>query len=197
MVIEMLNVTKKTMANLESKINTLGEAERVTKQMLGELSRVLLEVYLATGDVCLINKLLGLREDGKFVLTPLNFKLAVQYFDYYIPHSNNKEELGDYLKGKGDRVPFVFGKASKNKQKRKEGLIEEWLAVETNDFWKWAKKASVDPVPVDYGKKVISSVKSALDPEKGNMQVTDLIGLLTQVEGVSIQELMVALEQAK
>ena len=114
----MTNKTQEIETELEHKIAQLANAEKITKTVLGELSIELLNHYQLGGSVSLINKLLG-EMDGRFILTPLNWKLAVQYFRFFIPHTSNWELVKDYIeKGEGPRIPLSFGGISANRRKK-------------------------------------------------------------------------------
>ena len=134
-----------TVEAVNSKIVKLGKAEKVTKALLGELSRDLL-AYVAvqeSWDVAAINRLLA-------VLTPINKKTAVLFFSHFLPFSFNKDEGN-------------FGAMAKNKEKKAKDKEESlakvgvFLADEDNNIWTYAEEnIKVEQKPVDYAAKITS-----------------------------------------
>lgn len=180
---------------LVAKINELTQAERITKRLLGELSRELLQHYSESGDVGLINSLLGVDNEGKFRLTPINWRFACQYFLAFIPHTSNWEEIKDnVLKGVGKREPLVFQKKSGNRLKKIGNKLAEWLAVEENNIWVWSATVKVEEVEKDYAAKVTKAVKDALDEEKGGLGVIEVITAVLS-GGVSVDQLLKAMAE--
>lgn len=181
-------------ANLILKISELSAAERITKKLLGELSRELLTHYQESGDVSLINLLLGaVEEDGKFRLTPINWRFACQYFLAFIPHASNWEEIKEFvLKGKGKREPLVFQKKSGNRLKKIGNKLAEWLQDEKNNIWTWSATVKVEEVEKDYAAMVTKAVQNALDGEKGGLNVIDVIAAVLE-GGVHVNDLIKAM----
>lgn len=108
-----------------NQVAELAKAERITKRVLGELSRSSLQMYLDFGVVQPINTLMGMHkhEDGKemFVLTPANWKAAANYFTSFIPHEYNKKEVDDFITGATrNREALEFGKKN---NKRAESIV--------------------------------------------------------------------------
>lgn len=181
---------------LMTAIAEVSQAERITKAKLSSLSRDLLAYVLETEDVRPVNALLGRNEDGTYVLTPINWRIAVQYFHHFIAFTSNyEEEVKEYaIKGKGQRTALVFTKKSKKRWDNAAKAIEEWLSDESNDLWVWSDNAVMDAKPVDYAKKIQQAISSALDEEKGNMSLTDVMAAISELEDVSIYDLMGAME---
>jgi hypothetical protein len=150
--------------------------------LLSELSRDLLIVYRETKDIKLINKLLGYidEQEKRFVLTPMNWRLAVQYFRAFIPHTSNWEELEEAVLKGGKREPFEFGRKSGNRVKKIGNALDKWLSDESNDIWKFSDSVEVKANPVDWGKKITNDIKNALDENKGNMSAQDVIAAIIE-----------------
>lgn len=183
---------------LSNQILELARAERITKKLLGSLSRDLLGLYTETGDVTLINSLLGLAdEDGKFVLTPMNWRLAVQYFRAFIPHASNWEELKDIVINGGKRAPFEFGKKSGNRVKKIADALDKWMAVETNNIWVFSDSVKVEVKDVDYGKMITMAINKATDEEKGGMTQLEVFTAIMDADDISIGDLIAAMEAAR
>lgn len=181
------------------KISTIAKAERVTKKVLGELSRELLTKWENDFNPAFINALLGMGDDGKFILTPVNWRVACMYFHAFIgATSNYDKEVKEYVtKGKGARTPLVFGIKSKNAQKRTGDKRAAWLEDENNSIWNWADtNVKMEDTPVDYSKKVIKVVTDAMAEEKGNLSVAQVIDALLQVEGLDMAAIMQAVHDA-
>lgn len=186
------------MATYEQLMETIGKvaaAERVTKQGLSALSRDILNYVVDTEDVRPVNALLGMDGDGKFLLTPINWRISVQYFHHFIAFTSNFDDVKEYaIKGKGKRVALVFNKKAKKRWDKCVQLINEWLDDPANDIWVWSNNAEMDAAPVDYAKKIQSAVKSALDEGKGNMSLMDVMAAMAELEDVTIHDLMAATE---
>jgi len=201
-----------TNKELTAKIVVLAKAERITKKALSELSRELLAAYVDNGDVSCINQLLGStainkKDIAQFTLTPMNFRLAVQYFRSFIPHNCNWDEVKEYaLKGKGKRVEMEFGKFSKNANKRikanheaesAKDAIVEWLDDDTHDIWAWSSNIEVAEVEKNYSGMITNAIKKGMDEEKGgSLSVTDVTMAIMEA-GITGSDLILALEEMK
>ncbi len=164
--------------------------------MLGELSRTLLEYYHSVGNVDLINRLLGVDDNDRFILTPMNWRLAVQYFRAFIPHTSNWDELKDVVQKGGKREPFVFGKKSGNRAKKLGDALVDWLAVDTNDIWVFSDSVEVVAKPVDYAGKITKAIEAALDEDKGGLGELEVFNAIFAAEGMSAQALIAAMDAA-
>ncbi len=189
----------------------LAKAERITKRVLGELSRSALQMYVDFGTVQPINSLMGMHkhDDGKemFVLTPANWKAAVNYFTSFVPHQYNKDDVQKYVSGETrKRVPLEFGKkdnkraesilkfdftchktiasndelcASMTKKELVVEVIKLWLEDESNNIWTFvADTDSTDDRQTDYGKNIVQAIEKAMD--KGDMSAHDIMKLLAE-----------------
>ena len=179
---------------LEAQIAELAKAERITKEVLGSLSRDLLEHYADSGDVSLINSLLG-EVEGKFILTPLNWRVAVQYFRTFVPHGSNWEELKDAVIKGGKRSPFVFGKRSGNALKRIGDSLAEWLADEANNIWTFSDTVKVEAEPADYFKGIVKAIEKALDEDKGAFTQEEVLSAVFE-SGITAVDMLNMLNKA-
>lgn len=192
-------------AKLMDKMTELASAERITKQMLGELSRDLLAHHVKFRDPALINRLLGTYDlNGKevYFLTPMNWKLAAEYFRAYIPRASNWDDVVEYIQeGKGNRQPLMFDKFSKAREKKINAAIEkgaylsieDWLKDETNNIWKWAHETKVN---TGKNKDFLALAMKALDKAReegvsdvdlvkeimGRIQLTDVMEAIAKEE---------------
>lgn len=190
-------MTAITYENLMESIGTLAAAERITKAKLRDLSRDMLAYLIQedNADVRPINALLGKDEGGDFILTPINWRIAVQYFNHFVAFASNYDDVKEYaVKGKGQRTPLVFTKKSKKRWDKGVQLINEWLEDEGNDIWVWSNNAEMDAKPIDYAKQVQSAVKKAMDEGKGNMGLAEVLACITELEDVTVYDLMAATE---
>tara|TARA_B100000929_G_C15511743_1_gene421166 strand:- start:42296 stop:42964 length:669 start_codon:yes stop_codon:yes gene_type:complete len=184
-----------TYENLMQAIAEVAAAERITKEKLSLLSRDLLNYVLDNEDIRPINALLGMDGDGRFVLTPINWRIAVQYFHHFIAFTSNFDDVKEFaIKGKGKRTPLVFNKKAKKRWDASVSTIQAWLEDPANDLWVWSNNAEMDAKPVDYAKKVQSAIKSALDEGKGNMSLVDVMSAISELEEVNVYDLMGAME---
>lgn len=167
-------------------IKSVTAAERITKEGLSKLSRELLARCYETGDITLINDLMGACPDtGKFRLTPINWRIAAQYFNHFVAFTSNYEsDVQKFaVKGEGNRVALVFNKKSKQKYTVKLPLVEAWLADEANDLWSWSDGAVMEVKAPDYLKNIANDINKAMDEEKGNLDsMTILAGIVDNTE---------------
>tara|TARA_Y100001951_G_C11298065_1_gene277576 strand:- start:27384 stop:27992 length:609 start_codon:yes stop_codon:yes gene_type:complete len=192
----MASNSKLTHESLMATIAEVASAERITKAGLATLSRDLLTFVLGTQDIRAVNALLGENEDGTFVLTPINHRIAIQYFAHFLPHKSNFQTVKDYaVKGEGERQALVFGGKNKKKYDEKMAEVEAWLADERNDIWAWSNNVEMETKAPDYAKKVQQAVKAAMNPEKGDMSADQLLEVLIGTEGVSLGMLVDAVER--
>lgn len=149
------------------KIDQLAAAERITKAMLGELSRDLLSYVVDSGDVQPLNRLLGLNSDGTFLLTAANWRIACMYFNHFIPHASSYDKIKDsgVLKGRRSKDMLMsFGKKNKSiKYDKKLELINEFLADESNNIWTWqADNVEMDKADADLANDITKTITTAL-----------------------------------
>lgn len=124
---------------------TLGKSEKVTKELLRDLSRNVLAVHHQTQDVSYINKLIA-------VLTPMNRKVATLFF----------AEFSGFRQTEG-----VFVKKDKaNYDKAAEAAIV-FLDDPMNNIWSWAERE----VQVEKKEFDIKQVTAAV--ERFNKKATD------------------------
>ena len=132
-------------AKLASNIDELTKAEKITKAIVRELSREILEAFHITEDVAYINAIIG-------ALTPVNKRVAILFFTEF----------------SGFRVDGgVFTKKDKSKyQKAKDAAL---AALEDPNFnlWSWAEKeVDIEPKAFDINmvtKQVERMTKKATD----------------------------------
>lgn len=167
---------------LEQKIAELTVAERITKKLLGELSRDLLMLYKQDGNIDLINSLLGkCPETGKFRLTPMNRRIAGYYFNQFIPHASNYDEWSE-----NQKLTLQFGSKSKRKVKRFEGkpehCIDTWLENEANTIWNWSAEnvETKNNAEVDYAALAAKAFQKALEAGCSKAELIDALGLTVE-----------------
>jgi len=170
-----INKDVQTFEQIEASITVLANAEVITNKILGELSRsVLLYMLDNNDDVRPVNRLLGTDNNGKFLLTPMNWRLACQYFYKFVPFKSNWSEAQAFIiSAKGRREALVFSKKDKKVFDTKALAIYTWLDLETNDIWTFSDTVEVKAKDIDYSKRITSAVESAL--EKGGLSLTDVM----------------------
>lgn len=137
---------------INEKIETLANAERITKVVLSELSRELLAYVLIDGkegepsfDIQPVNKVLR-------VLTPMNRRVATMFFTTLLPF-------------KFDDATNSFTKMNKANQVEASTLaVEIALTDDGFDIWQWAENnVKIEPKEVDWNKKLTADMVKALD----------------------------------
>ena len=146
---------------INGKIDTLANAERVTKSVLAELSRDLLENVMVDGthDIAAVNRTIN-------VLTPVNKKVAIEFFGVFTSHKFNE-------------TTNAFGGKDR---KRHDKILEEcqaFLADATNDIWTWANaNIQVTQKPKDYFNKLAKLVEKALSDEEEGILAVDVVNAI-------------------
>lgn len=185
-----------TFEQLMEAISAVKAAEKVTKDALSSLSRDLLSYMLETGDVRPINRLLG-KDGEQWILTPINWRLAVQYFHHFLPWGSNYDDVKEYaIKGSGQRIALRFTKKTKNQKAfdKKVEAIANWLHDEANDLWLWSNNATIEAKPFDYAKAITQAVTKAM--EKGGFSILEVMQAVAQAEDVTPEVMMSAIEAA-
>ena len=165
-----------TLTAINTKIATLANAEKVTKSVLSELSRDLIDYVLIQGthDIAAVNRTLA-------VLTPMNKQTAVLFFGAFLPHKMN-EDTG------------MFGGLDKKAKDKKLQLSTEFLADESNDIWSWAKdNVKVEAKEVDYIGKVTKAISQAI--EKGHASQAELVKAVL-AGGLDVAAIMAIMQSA-
>lgn len=180
---------------LMAAIGDVAAAERITKSKLSTLSRDLLSYTTESEDIRPINALMGLDDGGNFILTPMNWRTAAQYFHHFLPFASNFEDLKKYAtRGEGQRAPLVFGKKQKRKFDDKMAEINAFLSEENNDIWVWSdQNVNIEVKPVDYFKQITQAVKKGI--EKGDMDSVSVLSAVLEAEGMDMGQLLAALDQ--
>ncbi len=139
-------------------INRLAKTERVTKELLGKLSRDILSLHLQEGesqhDVRVINKLLS-------VLTPVNRKVMAKFGEYFLPYQFDAETC-------------TFGKLFLKDAKKERCYLAmgSFLAEPDNNVWTWQEEhINIEAKPANYAGDVTKAIAKALKHEvaKGDL----------------------------
>lgn len=99
---------------------SLAGAEKITKQALLDLSRSTLEAVHATGDIGYANRIIA-------VLTPVNKKVAILFFDAFSGFVFSKEKQ-------------EFTKKDKKGYDAKQAEAMKFLDDPLNNIWSWAAR---------------------------------------------------------
>ena len=161
-------------ADLCNQIEQLQASEKVSRQLLGELSRSLLLYVLENEDIRPVNALLGKNDNG-FVLSPVNWRIACQYFKHFVGFKSNYNEVKDCIINGGNREPLVFTGKDKKRYAKVVDSMTDWLLVDTNDIWVWSNNVKVEVKPVDYRARLISAINSAINEEKGGLSPAEVM----------------------
>lgn len=151
--------------NINGKIAALAKAEKITKALLGELSREILEyVYflpmnddtVGSGDVTPVNRLLA-------KLTPMNRKATILYFR-------------NFLSWKFDDETGTFTTKKKKQYAQSKAKVADFLEDEANNIWTWADdNIKVEEKNIDYIAKLRKDMTKALDNGITLQQVVELL----------------------
>lgn len=154
---------KATIETVGQKIVVLADSERITKALLSELSREVLEVVMldegkdtgkGTEDSRTINDLIN-------VLTPVNKRAAIVFFKHFSPFVVATNEQGEF---------HAFGKKDKKNWGDKIEEVKEFLADPHNNIWSWAERnIEVEQKPFDV-KKVTKTIENSI--KKAGMKAT-------------------------
>ena len=190
-------MTKITDVQLFETIAAVAAAERITKEGLATLSRDILDYMLDTQDIRPVNALLGKHEDSdKFVLTPVNWRIACQYFHAFLPfHSNWKNVKDNIQDGTGERAPLIFAKKNKALWDKRAQEIAEFLENEDNSIWTWSKGVKIDKPATDYGKLLGTAIRSCMDENKGGMSKEQVLSLILNDGEFDAESIMAVLTE--
>lgn len=183
-LMEQVMFNKEAFAKLfEAAIIAIAGAEKVTKATLQTLSRDILTAHHETQDVGFINRLIG-------VLSPVNRKVAVLYFETFSGFKYNAE-----------KKEFT----SKNKKTYDDALKASLAFLEDplNNIWSWAdREVAVEAKEFDLARlkksceSLVKKVKDNQLPEmailenllEAGLSMDTLIGLMAKIEGKPMPE---------
>jgi hypothetical protein len=162
---------------IEMNITKIAACEKVTKATLSILSRDLLAYVYETNDIAMVNRLLK-------VLSPVNKRVAEEYFPKYLGWTFNKKEL-------------TFGTKAKDKaHTAKYELTCAWLGDITNDIWVFAKQEIVFAVaPKKYASKITQLVTRALKDAEEGISVKDIMYAIMASELVTLNDILAPLAE--
>lgn len=128
-------------------IETLANAESITRRELRNISRDILTAIHCTEDSAFLNRLIN-------VLTPVNKKVMVHYLSHFSGfHYDDKSEM--------------FTKKNKPYYAKALALSTEFLAEPHNNVWTWAERnIDITPKPFDVSaitKYMQGALKKAMD----------------------------------
>lgn len=167
--------------SFELNIRALKESERVTKSTLGFLSRDVLEALHSEGktqgDVQYINRLLD-------VLTPVNRKVAVLFFQAFSGHLFNEKTQ---LFGKKDKLLY----AEKQTIAMAHLLDSEW------NIWVWAAdNVKVEGKPLTL-EKITQTVKQMMKKAEDNgLKHADVIKAIL-AGGIEADDMLAIMDAVK
>lgn len=152
-------------------IKDLAKAEKVTKQILMELSRSVLVAFHETQDVRYINELVA-------VLTPVNKKVAVLYFT---------EFSGFRVEGN------TFTKKDKQAYDKAAAASTAFLEDPLNNIWSWAEK-EVDISPKEFDINMVTKTIERLNKkaEDAGMSQADVLRAVFKA-GFDVDALMLVM----
>lgn len=149
-----------TKLRMDNAIERVIGAEKVTKKDMIEISRGGLLYVWETCDIGHINRLItafaGVRKTE-----------CIAFFTHFLPHDVEKDKAGNFVR---------FGKLhrSEKKIKRKQELVAEFLADETNNIWTWSDNNLELKKAIDTAKALDTALERAVKgvPEKNGRPET-------------------------
>jgi len=172
---------------INESIETLQNAEKVTKAVLSELSRSILEYICvdtddgkASEDSQVANRLID-------VLTPVNKKVAVEFFVKMLPFHVLRTEEGEFQ---------AFAKKDKKQWESKVDKIVEFLSDPHQNIWTWAER-NIELVskPMDFAKlnqAMGQLIKKATKAKLGHDHIVQAM----LANGISMEDMMVVIKAA-
>lgn len=165
-------------------IDQIGNAERITKAALLELSRTVLEYIVVNDgtegnnkgseDSQVANRLLD-------VLTPVNRKVAQAFFRHFLAFHWNEEES-------------KFSGKDKKQWQRKLELVQEFLAEPHNNIWTWAdRNIDIAPKPMDFAKLNQAMGQLIKKADKANLGHGNIVRAML-ANGVTGEEILAVIQ---
>ncbi len=163
---------------INSKIAALANAEKVTKAVLGELSRELLSYVMLPNDdgvtsydVDAVNRTLA-------ACTPANKAVAVLYFNEFLPFAFDEAECS-------------FGKMHKKGREEALAKLKAWLDVDANNIWTWyTANVRIDKKAPDYAKLITKNVAKALEDEENGLDVKEIMLAVLAADGINVADIL-------
>lgn len=159
---------------INAKVVKLAGAEKVTKQLLGELSRELIEYVFVqkTNDIDAVNRTIN-------ACSPVNRKIAIMFFSNFLPFQWVEDEQR-------------FGGMLKKQIEKKTELCITFLASDQT-IWDWAQEnVEMKAKDKDYLALVTKAVSEAVKKEKGASEILQAV----LAGGLTIDNMMLMLEAA-
>lgn len=154
----------------DQSINSLQKAEKTTRTELLSLSRSVLEATHATGDIGYVNRILA-------VLTPVNRKVAIEYFKAFTGFRFDAEAK-------------QFTKKNKKQYEEAQQACADFLEDPLNNIWSWAERnIEIESKEFDQerlNKTVESLLKKA---DKNGFKPADVLKAMMQ-HGVTVDTLV-------
>jgi hypothetical protein len=116
-------------ASFDVSLTQLHKAEKVTKAILMDLSRSVLVAHHETEDIQYINRVIR-------VLTPVNRKVAIEYFKVFSGFTFNGEEQ-------------IFTKKDKKIYEEAVKKSNDFLDDPLNNIWSWAER-NIEIAPKEF-----------------------------------------------
>lgn len=165
-----VNMSKK----IDASISKLTKSEKITKEVLGLVSRDILE-YIGQNkstDIGTVNRLLD-------VLTPRNRKISVLFFDNFLHFKYDTETEHFTTMLKGEKLLDKY-----------QVKVDTFMKDEANNVWTYAARELTDPEPKakNFQVKLVKLVSDALKHDTESLTVEQVMQAVIQ-GGVSVNDI--------
>lgn len=168
-------------ASFEVSLTRLHNAEKITKAVLLDLSRSVLVAHHETEDIQYINRVIR-------VLTPVNRKVAIEYFKAFSGFTFNNEES-------------IFTKKDKKIYEEAKAKATDFIEDPLNNIWTWADR-NIEIAPKEFtleamkkqfasvldkaGKNNFSQLQVIETFMEAGLSLDTLLALMSKIEGKEI-----------
>jgi len=144
-------------ADFDKKVEALESAEKITRDVLRELSREVLFALHEHGNIDYVNRLVQAK------ITPVNLKALTLFF----------QEFTGFFYSKNDKV---FAKKNKRQYDAKKEACLEFLSDPHFNFWSWSERnIEIERKPLDLGRVTTYIQNTLKKAEADNISQAEVI----------------------
>lgn len=167
---------RKAYENVYAKsLATLIDSEKITKGILRDMSRSVLEAFHVTEDVAFLNRLVD-------VLTPVNKRVTIKYFQAFSGF-HFSEENG------------TFTKKDKKVYAEKRELAEKFLEDINNNIWSWSER-HIEIEPKEFKIEDVTAYMTRVmkKAEKAQLKPVDVLRAV-MAAGIDMDTIMALMDE--